>query len=126
MANGSIYDKMTLGEKETADFLSSLKIYWKFHHPVTISDEESLQRIYYPDFFLPEFGVFVEVCGADREKEYKRRKKIYFDNNIKVIFLETFKDNYKWKSHFLEYLFKIQIDRMMILYNSTWDKAFST
>ena len=47
--------------------------------------------IYYPDFFLPQFGVYIEVCGAKRDDEYERRKKLYFSNNIKVIFVETFK-----------------------------------
>jgi hypothetical protein len=122
MMNGSVYEKMTQGEKQTSDFLTALGIFWRFHHPVTIYDEENLQRIYYPDFFLPQFGAYIEVCGAKREDEYERRKKLYFANNIKVIFVETFKDCKKWKAFLLDSLFKIQVERMAILYTSAWEK----
>jgi hypothetical protein len=40
----SVYEKMTRGERLTAEFLTSLGIFWKFHHPVTIYDEEDLPR----------------------------------------------------------------------------------
>ena len=125
MMNGSVYEKMTLGEKQTADFLTSLSIFWRFHHPVTIYDEENLPRIYYPDFFLPQFGVYIEVCGSNRKEEYDRRKKIYFANNIKVIFVETFKDSVKWKTFLLNALYSIQVERMAILYTSIGQKIFS-
>ena len=124
MANVSVYEKMSFGEKQTADFLTALGIYWKFHHPVTIYDEEDLPRIYYPDFFISQFGVYIEVCGSDRKEEYNRRKKLYFANNIKVIFVETFKDSVKWKAFLLDSLFNIQIERMAILYTSAWEKVY--
>ena len=125
MNNVSVYEKMTQGERETADFLTSLGVYWKYHQSVTINDEEDLQRIYYPDFFLPQFGVYIEVCGADRKEEYDRRRKLYFKNNIKIIFVETFKDCRKWKMFLLSSLFKIQVERMSLLYSIAEEMIFS-
>lgn len=125
MTNVSIYDKMTQGERQTADYLTYLGIFWKYHHPVTITDEEDLSRIYYPDFFLPQFGVYIEVCGANRKKEYTRRKKLYFKNNIKVVFVETFKDGTKWKFFLLHSLFKTQVERMSLLYAIAEENIFS-
>jgi hypothetical protein len=124
MTTDSVYSKMTQGEKQTADFLTSLRIFWRYHHPVTIYDEENLPRIYYPDFFLPQFGVYVEVCGAKRDDEYERRKNLYFANNIKVIFVETFKHHQEWKSFLLDNILTIQMDRVNLLFASARDKVF--
>jgi hypothetical protein len=124
MKKSPIYQKMTLGERQTADFLSSLGIYWKFHYPVTVYDKEDLARIYYPDFYLPQFGIYVEVCGANRKQEYDRRKRLYFANNVKVIFVETYKDRAKWKMFLLSSLFRIQVERITHLYTIAEEKLF--
>lgn len=44
-----------------------------------------------PDFFLPEFNVYVEYCGLMDDEKYKqnyqRKKKLYLDNNLDVLWL---------------------------------------
>ena len=44
-----------------------------------------------PDFFLPEFNIYVEYCGLMNDEGYKqnyqRKKKLYRDNNLDVIWL---------------------------------------
>jgi len=106
---------MTKGEKQVADFLSELNIWWNYHHPVMVRDEEDLLRTWYPDFFLSEFGVYVEVCGLDRKENYDRRKKIYNKSKVSVIFVETFKFHEYWKLYLLRRLIEIQKNRMRIL-----------
>jgi len=89
--------KMTNAEKMVANYLEE-KGYTLFYQPkVAITDEGERDRLWYPDFQIKKLGLYVEVCGADRYKEYQRRMEIYKKNKIPIIFLETFKDEYKWK-----------------------------
>ncbi len=78
MSNETIFDKMSKPEKEVADFLTEFGIWWIYEQPVIVKDEGDRQRNYYPDFYLNDFGVYVEVCGADRKRDYERRQEIYF------------------------------------------------
>ena len=50
----------------------------------------------FSDFYLKEFGLYVEVCGAQRD-DYQRRKEIYKKNDIEIIFIETYKGSNKWQ-----------------------------
>jgi len=112
----SISNKMSNAEKLVRDYLTEFGIYWLYEHPVTIKDEKGLQRTYYPDFYLPTFGLYVEVCGADRE-EYKRRQDIYFKNNIPVIFVHTFKDEKDWKKHLIKNIVDKTLEKSELLQN---------
>jgi predicted nuclease of restriction endonuclease-like RecB superfamily len=103
MKNESIYDRMSRAEKEVADVLKELKIQWTYEQPVFIWDENKRPRVWTPDFYLTQFGVYVEVCGSQRF-EYEYRKKIYDKNGYDVIFLQLFKKSTQWKAHFIRYL----------------------
>ena len=102
----SIYNKMTNAEREVADLLKNLGIKWSYEHPVFVWDENKRPRVWAPDFYLVSFGIYVEVCGS-KEFDYGYRKKIFDKNGYNVIFLHLFKDEFKWKNHFLNYLQKI-------------------
>lgn len=85
-------------EKQIAEYFERKSI--KFYlHPVI-----KLQKTFWifqspfvkvqirPDFFLPEYNVFIEYWGKIEEPEYKKRqfdfkKKLYFDNSIDFISL---------------------------------------
>ena len=94
----SIYDKMTRSEKEVAEVLRDLGIRWSFEHPVFVWDEHKRPRVWAPDFFLTQFGVYVEVCGS-KDFDYEYRRKIYDENGYRVIFLHLYKDSTRWKHH---------------------------
>lgn len=86
------------GEKQIAEYFERKNI--KFYlHPVI-----KLQKTFWifqppfmkikirPDFFLPEYNVFVEYWGMIEDSEYKKKqfdfkKKLYFDNSIDFISL---------------------------------------
>ncbi len=102
----SIYDKMTKSEKEVAELLKELGVRWSYEQPVFIWDENKRPRVWAPDFFLIPFGVYVEVCGSENFN-YEYRKNIYKENGYKVIFLHLYKEEYKWKEHFLYWLKEI-------------------
>ena len=116
---------MSAAERQVADFLSELKIWWNYEQPVIVKDEGDRQRNWYPDFFLSEFGVYVEVCGADRKNDYDRRKECYKKNRLSVIFVQTYKDEGKWKEYLLNSILDIQRRREEILFSTLVDKVFS-
>ena len=70
MEQESVYDKMSGAENIVAEFLTAYEIWWNYEQPVIVKDEDDRQRTWYPDFFLSEFGVYVEVCGDERTKDY--------------------------------------------------------
>ncbi|WXG43964.1 MAG: hypothetical protein WED04_08035 [Promethearchaeati archaeon SRVP18_Atabeyarchaeia-1] len=95
----SIFEDMTNAEREVAGFLSDLRIWWTFQQPVCVEDEKSRPRIWSPDFYLSELGLYIEVCGSERF-DYSYREKIYKANRIPVIFVHLYKEGAKW-SYFL-------------------------
>lgn len=103
MKRESIYDRMTEAEKEVADLLKNLGIRWTYEHPVFVWDENKRPRVWAPDFFLVQFGIYVEVCGSE-DFDYNYRRRIFNRNGHKVIFLHLYKEPIKWKKHLISYL----------------------
>jgi len=89
------YESMTPAEKEVADFLKSKSIWWEYEQPLFVSDDKFRPRLWTPDFFLPDLGVYVEVCGSPKN-DYSFRRKIYKMEETVVIFVETFKETWKF------------------------------
>ena len=50
-------------EKEVAKHLDKLGINWVYENPVFVYDDEGRPRVWTPDFYLPELGIYIEVCG---------------------------------------------------------------
>lgn len=94
---------MTNSEKEVAKLLKDMGIKWSYEHPVFVWDENKRPRVWAPDFYLIPFGIYVEVCGS-REFNYEYRRKIFDKNGHRVIFLHLYKDQNRWKNHFINCL----------------------
>ena len=97
---------MTNAEREVAELLRGMGIKWRYEHPVFVWDENKRPRVWTPDFYLKQFGVYVEVCGSENFN-YDYRRKIYDNNGYLVIFLHLYKDTEKWKNHLINYLERI-------------------
>lgn len=97
-------------EKEVADYLTQLKIYWIYESPIFVYDEKERPRVWTPDFYLPQFGIYLEVCGDERFN-YDYRKQIYWDNQIHVIYIHSYKDKDQWTKHFTKSLLEIEEKR---------------
>ncbi len=73
-------------EKRIADFLHKKNITFEYEKKLRLNN-----RIYYPDFFLPDFNVYIEFFGWCHIPEYQSKvnEKIstYRENNIKCIYL---------------------------------------
>ena len=106
MKNISVYNKMTNSERKVAKLLKKIGIKWSYEHPVFVWDENKRPRVWAPDFYLSQFGIYIEVCGSDCFN-YEYRRKIFKENNVNVIFLHVYKNELKWKNYFFIYLNKI-------------------
>lgn len=53
----SIFEDMTDAEKQVADFLTGIRIWWTYEQPVCVKDEKSRPRIWSPDSYLLELGL---------------------------------------------------------------------
>ncbi|WXG47190.1 MAG: hypothetical protein WED05_11120 [Candidatus Atabeyarchaeum deiterrae] len=111
----SIYKDMTPAEKEVASFLTKhLGIYWTFEQPVCVGDEKRRPRIWSPDFYLPDLGLYIEVCGS-KEYDYVYREGIYKDNKIPVIFVHLYKEEGKWQNYLIMQIKEIHGNRSKII-----------
>lgn len=102
-------------ERKVATFLHELNIYWKPQPHVMVIDIYGKERIVHPDLFLPDFGVYIEVCGREKKGYYAKKKKMYNNNHIPIIFVETYKGEKKWKGYIVIKLREIQIQRQELL-----------
>ena len=111
----SVYDQMTSSEREVAEVLKDLGIKWSYEHPIFVWDENKRPRVWAPDFFLTQLGIYIEVCGSEKF-DYDYRRDIFDKNGYKVIFLHLYKDTKEWKNHLIKYLRLFTNCRYHILY----------
>ena len=103
---------MSEPERVVAEFLrDELKIWWRYESPIFVYDEKDRPRLWTPDFFLPNLGMFVEVVGSeknweDNRQNYQYRKKIFKSNDCHVIFVHFWKQN--WKKHTINKIREIE------------------
>jgi hypothetical protein len=110
----SIYDKMSRAETMVCNFLKELKIWWCFESPVFVTDDADRPRVWSPDLYLPDLGIYVEVACDWKNRNYEYREKIYRKNHIPVLFVEPY-DNKSWKKNLVEQIYEIHQDRWEIL-----------
>ena len=63
-----------------------------------------------PDFYLPELGIYIEVCGSERFND-SYRKRIYQKNGFLVIFIHYYKEKGKWKNFLVTRIKEIEDQR---------------
>ena len=102
-------------ERKVATFLHEINIFWQPQPHILVIDSYGKDRIVHPDLYLPDLGIYVEVCGRDREKYYNEKKKMYNNNHIPIIFVQTYKGERKWKYFLISKLKQIQLQRQELL-----------
>jgi hypothetical protein len=106
--------EMTIQEEKVAHFLDELGLEKQYESPVFVTDDKKRPRVWSPDFFLPELGIYLEVCGAQR-RAYKYRKQIYEANKIPVIFVKTFFTEKSWKDYIRKEIRRIHEERNQLI-----------
>ena len=105
--NGSIYADMKESEKQVAEYLRELDLWWVYEFPVFVYDEKKRPRVWTPDFYIPKLGMHIEVCGSE-DFDYKYREKIYKKNGYHVIFVHLYKEKEKWKHYLVKRIMEIE------------------
>jgi len=94
-------------EKKTAEYLDKNKIKYQYE-PLILLDG----RQYRPDFYLPEYNLFLEICGYGHMPFYSDRiafkEEMYKKNRLKAVFI-----HYNGKGS-LEELIKIELEKFGI------------
>ena len=76
------------GERRLAGLLDSYDIRYRYEQGVLVEDKEK-PKIWHPDFYLPEFSVYIEYFGLAGNQDYdlgiKRKKHIYSEMGLDVI-----------------------------------------
>ncbi len=95
-------------EKIVADLLNEMGIHYIYEMPIKINGEPFL-----PDFYLPDFDIFIEFFGLASNKKYNKRMKEkmvkYQKAKIKLIslFPSSIKKKAKFKAQLLTKLKKL-------------------
>jgi hypothetical protein len=107
-----VYDDMTMSERQVADYLKELGLWWCYESPVFLMDEKKRPRVWTPDFYIPKMGMYIEVCGSESLREqYEYREKRYKENNYSVVFLHLYKEKERWKSFLLKRIIQLENSR---------------
>jgi hypothetical protein len=115
----SIFEEMTEPEKQVADFLKRLGLFWVYESPIFLYDDKERPRVWTPDFYLPNLGMYIEVCGSEKIP-YEYREDIYRKNGYHVVFVHFYKEE-KWKNFLMKRIMTIEESRhsqVMNMFNS--------
>jgi len=103
------------GERRIADFLESNSIKYHYEPALLINSTYEKLRIWYPDFYLPEFGAYIEYFGLVGHQNYdegiKTKETQYSKTGIAVIpvYPWTFAGN--WQEYIMKELEQITLGR---------------
>ncbi len=114
----AIYEDMTEQEKKVAYFLRDIGVWWMYEQPIYVLDDKERPRIWTPDFYLPELGIYIEVCGT-KNKKYSYRRRIYTKNRIPIIFIHTYKKR-EWRDYLIKEIKHIQRERELLISNISY------
>jgi hypothetical protein len=108
-----LYPDMTFAERRVAGYLNWLNIGWIYEQPVFVADNEGRPRLWTPDFYLPDFGMYVEVIGRPGV-DYPYRRQVYANNNIPVLFVQVADDQH-WMGNLISDICSIHEHRSELL-----------
>jgi hypothetical protein len=78
------------GETQIARLFDRSNIAYRYEHPTAVVDRGKT-NIWYPDFYLPEYGMIVEYFGVNGNRAYdaqaRHKMEVYNDNGLEGLFL---------------------------------------
>ena len=96
------------GERKIAGFLDCNNIRYLYEAPVLINSYDSKARIWYPDFYLPEFKSYIEYFGVQNDPAYakgiKFKESVYrrMGMDVTAMYPWMFKEN--WQGYLMREL----------------------
>jgi len=102
------------GESKIARFLEENSIKYHYEPGLLIYYPRDKPRIWYPDFYLPEFGTYIEYFGLSGKQQYDQgirvKESIYSKMGLSVIpvYPWTFAEN--WEGYIMNELKRKTVD----------------
>jgi len=102
------------GERRIANFLGKNSIQYRYEPAVAVHSEQDKPRIWYPDFYLPEFKSYIEYYGMAGKPCYdqgiKRKEDVYSKMGLDVMPVYPWMFKEDWKGYLMRGL-KRNVDR---------------
>lgn len=107
--DGSIQsDFKSAGERKIAYFLNDNLIDYRYEPGVLVNTTRKQQRIWYPDFYLPESKSYIEYFGVQNDPAYmkgiKFKKDVYLSMGIDVIAIYPWMFRENWQGYVMREL----------------------
>lgn len=103
------------GERRIADFLERNSIKYHYEPALLINSAYEKPRIWYPDYYLPEFGAYIEYFGLVGHQNYDEGIKIketqYYEEGLAVIPVYPWTFTGNWQEYIMKELERITISR---------------
>lgn len=103
------------GEQKIADVLSKYGIPFKYESPTLVQDEQQKPRIWYPDFFLPTHGIYIEYYGLRGSPSYDsfrlKKDQVYREQGLEVIAIDPLVPDHKLDSYLINQIYRVQARR---------------
>jgi hypothetical protein len=114
------------GEGKIAYFLDLNKIRHQYEPAVIIESQDRKPRIWYPDFYLPEFKTYIEYYGLAGHQTYdkiiKAKESAYLKSGLDVIPFYPWMFGEDWRGYLMRELKRCTIRR----YRSLAAKPYRT
>lgn len=104
------------GERKIAAFFQEAGMHFVYEKPILVEDKGK-QRIWYPDFWLPDYSIIIEYFGVLGEEAYdlaiKHKMDVYAQNHLNVIpvYPQTFETD--WQDYVLRSIRKNLVKRLI-------------
>jgi len=93
---------MTWSEKRVAKALDKAGVLWKYEWEAVLDLGNGYETIRYPDFYLPEVDLYIEVLSLDPSEEdverFKKKLELYDKCGLDYIIIDVKKDDSSYKS----------------------------
>ena len=96
------------GERRIANFLDKNCIKYQYEPAVLVNTGDNRPRIWYPDFYLPEFKNYIEYFGMAGNHAYdegiKRKESVYLKMGLDVLSIYPWMFNENWQGYVMKQL----------------------
>lgn len=103
------------GEKQIGRMLTRYDVRYFYEHPVAVIDRGKV-RVWYCDFWLPDYGMAIEYAGVINDENYsagiEHKKMTYAVNGISCVFVDARSLRGYWPKQILEQVRSTLVDRL--------------
>ncbi|MCC6487749.1 MAG: hypothetical protein IT364_09635 [Candidatus Hydrogenedentes bacterium] len=103
------------GEKQIARALAGYNVRFLYEHPVAVVDRGRI-RLWYPDFWLPNYCIALEYVGIEHHNEYtpgaERRKAVFEEAGIPYMTVQKSDLHGPWPKRILEQIHGVLEERL--------------